>query len=126
MSTDPAQAEISAPAPPGDSPRIRLARIAATAAGGHADVRALDPGAADRYCTFSHDGRIPGVVVVADGAPGVYAVSLYLHTRVVDLPRLAEEIRDRVRRAVDGQGMGAHLGATAVSITDVLADGDPT
>ncbi len=127
MATDPAQAEVSSlVAPAGESPRIQLARIAAAAAVAHADVAALDPGMGDRFSTIVHGDRIPGVVVVAEGDPGVYAVNLYLHTRLVDLPRLAKEIRDRVRRAADGEDLGAHVGAVAVSITDVLADGGPT
>jgi hypothetical protein len=122
METDPAQRAVTGAPVPGESTRIQLARIAAAAAGNLDDVHALDPGEDHRYCTWAGSEPIAGVVVVAEGDPGSYGMTLYIQARLVDLHGLAEDLRHVVGRAVDDRGLSAHLDAIGVQITDVVSD----
>jgi hypothetical protein len=107
-----------------ESPRVRLARLAATAATARPGVVRLDGGPRDHWTTFAGEQRIPGVVVIADDAPGRYAASVYLHAQLTDLPALADEVRAAVRAAASEHGLADRLGEVRVAITDI-DDGTP-
>jgi hypothetical protein len=98
---------------------VQLARVAAAAASGRPDVLRLDGGPRDHWSTFAGSERQPGVVVIADDAPGRYAVSLYLHARLTDLRVLADEVRGAIRDAASLHGLAERLGEIRVAITDI-------
>lgn len=109
-----------APAPPRpETPRIRLARVVSAAATGCPGVVDLDAGDRDRYCTVTGTERLPGVLVMADGAPGTYAATLYVRAALVDLPDLGRRLRSTVRDAAADHDLADHLGDVEVVVTDI-------
>lgn len=102
-----------------ETPRIRLARLTAQAALECDGVLSLDRGPRDHWSTFADGERLPGVVVMADDAPGRYAASVYLRAALTDLRALADEVRAAVRAAAEEQQLAEHLGEVRVAITDI-------
>lgn len=98
---------------------MQLARLAALATLGCAGVLRLDGGPRDHWSTFAGSERLPGVVVIADDAPGRYAASVYLHAHLTDLRALAEEVRGAIRAAASAHGLAERLGEIRVAITDI-------
>lgn len=102
-----------------ETPRIRLARVVVEAASACPGVAGLDRGPRDRYCTHAGQERLPGVLVIADGAPGTYGVTVHVRAELTDLHALADDLRDAVRDAADRAGLTDHLGEVRVAITDI-------
>ncbi|MBJ7471378.1 MAG: hypothetical protein JHD16_08740 [Solirubrobacteraceae bacterium] len=103
-----------------ETPRIQLARLAASAALEHADVTGADP--ARTHATHAGSERLPGVTVMPEGgeagAPR-YAVALYLVAGLTDLPVLAAQVESQVRRAADAEGLGGAISAIHITFTDL-------
>lgn len=104
---------------PRETPRIRLARVAVDAAASCPDVAGLDRGTADRWSTRVGTERLPGVVVIADGDPGTYGVTVHVRARLTDLHVLADDVRAAVRSAARSAGLDEHLGEIRIAITDI-------
>jgi hypothetical protein len=104
------------------SERLTLAQLARGAALGTRGVASLDsrpPMAA----TTAAGERVDGLVCVA--APGGrYEITLYVVARPVSLERLAEDLRERVRRSAEANGFGDELGPVNVIVTDVVTEED--
>ena len=105
----------------GRSVRVRVARAALQAALGVPGVLGSDSGPSRGRVTADPDsGPLIGVLVTAQ-SDGRYAVDLSLVADMVPLPALAEEVRARVRRRVDGEQLGDVLGAVNVEFAYVVA-----
>lgn len=104
---------------PRETPRIRLARLAVDAAGSCPGVAGLDRGTGDRWSTRVGTERLPGVVVIADGDPGTYGVTVHVRARLTDLHVLADDVRHAVRAAAGSAGLDDHLGEIRIAITDI-------
>ena len=102
------------------SERLMLAQLARDAALGTRGVASLypRPPTAATAATAAGSDRVEGLVCVA--APGGrYEITLYVVARPVPLERLAEHLRERVRRAAEVHGFNDELGPVNVVVTDV-------
>ena len=100
--------------------RAELARVAARAAATAAGVAGLSAGTPPVYVTDVEGERLEGVSVVAS-EPGRYEVTVCLVALPIDLHRLADDVRDRVREHARIAGLDAWLGAIAVRVHDLVA-----
>jgi hypothetical protein len=104
----------------GESVRVRVARAALQAALAMPDVLGSDAGPSRGRVTADPDsGPLIGVLVTAQ-SDGRYAVDLSLVADMVPLPALAEEVRARVRKRLDGEQLGDVLGAVNVEFAYVV------
>jgi hypothetical protein len=102
-----------------ETPRVRLARVAAAATLRCTGVAALDPGRDDRLSTTTAADVIPGVLVAADGEPGRNVVTVHVRARLVELHALADGVRLAVEHTVREHGLSDALGPVRVAITDI-------
>jgi hypothetical protein len=104
----------------GESVRVRVARAALQAALAMPGVLGSDSGPSRGRVTADPDsGPLIGVLVTAQ-SDGRYAVDLSLVADMVPLPALAEEVRARVRKRVDGEQLGDVLGAVNMEFAYVV------
>ena len=104
----------------GQSVRVRVARAALQAALEVPGVLGSDSGPSGRRVTADPaSGPLIGVLATAQ-SDGLYAADLSLVADMVPLPALAEEVRARVRRRVDGEELGDVLGVVNVEFACVL------
>jgi hypothetical protein len=105
----------------GRSVRVRVARAALQAALATPGVLGSDSGPSRGRVTADPDSDpLIGVLATAQ-SDGRYAVDLSLVADMVPLPALAEEVRARVRRRVDGEELGDVLGVVNVEFAYVVA-----
>lgn len=101
------------------SERVALARLAEAVV---AVEPAVEPtaGLPRRWLTVDGEERIEGVVAAED-ADGRIAVELHLiaHWPTPPLPRLAEGLREALRRAARPAGLAGRLGEVSVNIHDI-------
>jgi hypothetical protein len=105
----------------GDSPRVRLARLALGAALNVVGVQGADAG--PRGLCLTDDppaGRLQGVSVIAQGEDR-YSVDLCLVAGIVPLIELAAEVRRRVQARAAREGLGDRLGDVNVQFSAVLS-----
>jgi hypothetical protein len=98
------------------SPRLRIARLAAEAAIATPGVLSLRAGGV--RVTASAGGRVDGVVVTA-ARNGRYEVELHLVCELVPLPALAEAVRSAVLVAIADAGLGDAVGPVHVRIEEI-------
>lgn len=102
------------------SERLALAGLARQAALESHEVASLDSRPPLARTT---GGREPVEGVGAIAAPGGgYEITLYVVARPVSLQRLAANLRERVRRSAQANGLGDELYAVNVIVTDVVSD----
>jgi len=104
----------------GQSVRVRVARSALQAALEVPGVLGSDSGPSGRRVTADPaSGPLIGVLATSQ-SDGRYAADLSLVADMVPLPALAEEVRARVRKRVDGEQLGDVLGAVNVEFAYVV------
>ena len=104
----------------GQSVRVRVARAALQAALEVPGVLGSDSGPSGRRVTADPaSGPLIGVLATAQ-SDGRYAVDLSLVADMVPLPALAEAVRARVRKRVDGEQLADVLGAVNVEFASVV------
>jgi hypothetical protein len=104
----------------GQSVRVRVARAALQAALEVPDVLGADAGQGGRRVTADPaSGPLIGVLATAQ-SDGRYAVDLSLVADMVPLPALAEAVRARVSKRMDGEQLGNVLGAVNVEFAYVV------
>ena len=104
----------------GGSVRVRVARAALQAALKVPGVLGSDSGPSGARVTADLGSNpLIGVLATAQ-SDGRYAVDLSLVADMVPLPPLAEEVRARVCERVDGEQLGAVLGAVNVEFVSVV------
>jgi hypothetical protein len=104
----------------GRSVRVRAAWAALQAALDVPGVLGSDSGPSGGWVTVDPAfGPLIGVLATAQ-SDGRYAVDLSLVAGMVPLPALAEEVRARVRKRVDGEELGDVLGAVNVEFAHVV------
>lgn len=113
---------VASPAAPRrrETPRVALARVAASAASTVDGVAALDCGPTRRQVTATPDGSIEGVVVMPSDAR--HDVELYVRAAPIDLHDLGQRISSAVRAAAAAAGRADELGAVHVTVTDIAPD----
>jgi hypothetical protein len=102
------------------SERLALAQLARDAALGTRGVASLDP-RPPMAATAAGGERVDGLVCIAVPG-GRYEITLYVVARPVPLERLAEELRERIRRSVEAHGVVDALGPVNVVVTDVESE----
>jgi hypothetical protein len=102
------------------SPRSRLARAALEAARSLPQIAAGVPGTQGVWATTDAGGLLEGVIAVAR-ADGRYDVELHLVAQwpIGSLDALAAEVRGRVARAADRNGLADAIGDVSVSFEDL-------
>ncbi len=112
---------LTRPTPPsGDSPRVRLARLALEAALAAPNVVAAEAGLHGMRVTADPPGGVlRGVSVISEGG-GRYAVDLCLVACVAPLVPLGEEVRRRVQASAQRNGLADQLGTVSVEFAGVL------
>jgi hypothetical protein len=99
------------------STRFRLARLASETALKTRDVARL---VATRSANVTHErGQVVEGVVVAAQPGGGYTVRLHVAARLVPLHELAGQIRSRLVRSAERQGIRAELGEIDIVIEDI-------
>ena len=106
------------------SPRSQLARAALDAACSLPQVAGGVRGAKGLWATTDAGALLEGVTAVAR-TDGRYDVDLHLIAQwpLDSLYSLAEEVRERVRRAADRGGLGLAVGEVSVSFEDLREPG---
>ena len=98
--------------------RTRLARLALDTAIVHPDVTGSSAGRGGTCVTICGQARLEGVSAVVEPG-GSCAVRLCLTARMVPLPALAEELRDRVAAVVEAAQLGITLGSLDIEFVEV-------
>jgi len=104
------------------SARLALARLALEAALGVAGVVSSDPGVLGLRVTDEGGEIVPGVMAAAL-PDGRYSLDLHLVARLVPLPALAEQVRERVLEAAARATLGERLAEINVYVEDVVLEG---
>lgn len=117
------------PAPVGgpvaESVRVRLARLALSAALSQSGVAGADSVALGVHVTQAGRGeRLKGVISAAEGARR-FAISLRLVAELVNLEELAASIRVAVRDIAAREGLACRLGDVHVHFADGVAGRQP-
>ena len=86
------------PAPPAQSERTRLARLARETALAIPGVLGTDTGPSGLFISVSDGERLEGVICAATQEGG-YEVTLRLRCRLVPLPELSEQVKEAVASA---------------------------
>lgn len=108
-----------------ESVRVRLARLAHTAAMTVEGVADTHSGPLGVWVTSARGERISGVVsTILPG--GSYALELHLTTHLVPLHPLADDVRRRVAAAARTAGLSDSLGPIDIAIEDLAgSEADP-
>lgn len=102
------------------SERVALAELARQAALDSHEVASLD---SRPPLARTGGGREPVEGVGAIAAPGGgYEITLYVIARPVSLQRLGSNLRERVCRAAQANGLGDAIYGVNVIVTDVVGD----
>lgn len=117
--TAPGRSESETPAPPAESTRIRLARLARDEALAVDGVASVGPHRRPDRGTHGGGERIDGVVCVAE-PDGRYGLALYIGAEPVPLYALAEQVRKAVATAAERQGLAAELGSIDVVVDELV------
>lgn len=104
------------------TPREEIARLAFEAAARTRGVvgPAFDPDR--RWSTRYGDTMLPGVVCLPI-ASGGYSVELHLVASLVPLLALADEVRERVERALSSGGLVSEVRQIDVAFEDIAGEG---
>ena len=107
---------------PGDSERLRLARLARDTARSVPGVIGVDADPMGLFITAGGDDRVPGVVCVAT-RDGGHEVVLRLVCDLMSLPESGEQVKTAVARAAAAAGI--MLDSVAVHVAAVADTGRP-
>ena len=103
------------------SARLGLARLALRAASEVPNVLGTDPGPQGLRVVADSPEYLRGVSVTAEG-DGRYAVDLCLVAGMVPLQALADQVRERVRRHAQREGLERELGTVNVEFAAIMGE----